>query len=225
MKVNHLEDLLFLKKNGLRSLFPQVPRIDVGLATCGRARGAEKIMEAIQQESQKEKGEVRIGQAGCLGFCGFEPMIHVTLPERPAVVYGPMTPLKAVQIVKDMKAERIRPEWALFKITNHSLKGRIEKGYGEIPSSSELPFFKDQIRLALGDCGIVHPLSVEEYCARGGYWALFKALKKMTPKMVLEEVIRSGIRGRGGAGFNVGTKWSVGRPPSGRRKICHLQCR
>lgn len=223
MKAGNIEDLFQLKKAGLRSLYPQIPRVDVGMATCGRARGANKIVEVLASERERKGVEVTIGHTGCLGLCGFEPMVHLTMPERPIVLYRNMTLHKSRQLIKDLKEQIIRPEWALCKISNHSFTQTDDRGYAEIPVSSELPIFKDQHRLALEHCGMINPLSIEEYVARGGYYTLFKALNTMTSEQVIEEVMLSDIKGRGGAGFNTGTKWFTASKKKAEQKfvICN----
>jgi NADH-quinone oxidoreductase subunit F len=123
------------------------------------------------------------------------------------------------QNLKIADAERIAEE--------HLLKGRIvtdlacetrPAGAG-IPALQEIPFFRRQVKIVLRNCGIIDPLSIEEYVARDGYAALAKVLTEMKPEQVIETVKKSGLRGRGGAGFSTGVKWELCRKTPGAEKF------
>ena len=113
------------------------------------------------------------------------------------------------QNLKPADAERIAEE--------HLLKGRVVKDLTwesrpeamEALGLKEIPFFRKQVKIVLRNCGLVDPLKIEEYIARDGYMALAKGLTEMTPVQVIEEVKKSGLRGRGGAGFSTGMKWEL----------------
>ena len=116
-----------------------------------------------------------------------------------------------------IKADQIYPENLLCRIDQEELvvDGKL-KVYAdshpvelsvEVPKYEEVPFFKKQVKIALRNCGYINPERIEESIGRGGYQALYKALKEMTPKEVIEVVKASGLRGRGGGGFPTGLKW------------------
>lgn len=171
------------------------------------------MKEALQREIRKYGLEevVRIVETGCMGACSLGP-IMVVYPE--GVFYQKLTPQAAEKIVQE-----------------HLLKGRIVQEYlykmptGEaVPEAMDkLPFFAKQVKIATRNVGYIDPGNIEEYIARDGYFALTKVLNEMTPDQVIEEVKRSGLRGRGGAGFPTGLKWELTRKAKGDRKyvVCN----
>jgi len=171
------------------------------------------VKEALQREIRKYGLEevVRIVETGCMGACSLGP-IMVVYPE--GVFYQKLTPQAAEKIVQE-----------------HLLKGRIVQEYlykmptGEaVPEAMDkLPFFAKQVKIATRNVGYIDPGNIEEYIARDGYFALTKVLNEMTPDQVIEEVKRSGLRGRGGAGFPTGLKWELTRKAKGDRKyvVCN----
>jgi len=171
------------------------------------------VKEALQREIRKYGLEevVRIVETGCMGACSLGP-IMVVYPE--GVFYQKLTPQAAEKIVQE-----------------HLLKGRIVQEHlykmptGEaVPEAMDkLPFFAKQVKIATRNVGYIDPGNIEEYIARDGYFALTKVLNEMTPDQVIEEVKRSGLRGRGGAGFPTGLKWELTRKAKGDRKyvVCN----
>lgn len=163
-------------------------KITVHMGTCGIAAGARAVLAAL--EKIRISGIV-LTTSGCAGLCSREPMITVELLNAPPVKYGDLTPEKARQI-----------------LAKHVADGTPVMEYA-IDSDSE--FFKKQVLLVLKNTGIIDPERFEDYLARDGYVALEKTLTSLTPEAVIEEVMRSGLRGRGGAGFPTGIKWKVCR--------------
>jgi len=171
------------------------------------------VKEALQREIKKYGLDevVRIVETGCMGACSLGP-IMVIYPE--GVFYQKLTPQAAVKIVQE-----------------HLLKGRIVQEHlykmptGEVipEAMDKLPFFAKQVKIATRNVGYIDPGNIEEYIARDGYFALTKALREMTPDQVVEEIKRSGLRGRGGAGFPTGLKWELTRKAKGDRKyvVCN----
>ncbi len=209
MQVKTLEDLQKLKDKGLSSIHPSKTKIFVGMATCGLATGAEEVYQTIVKEVEKQKlDNVIISKTGCIGFCQKEPIIEVIKPGKSRILYQEMTPKRAESIVQGLGSDDIKKEWALCKISNegNSKELEIEEIKG-IPLYEELDFFKKQMKIALRNSGFINPDNIEEYIARGGYFSLHKVLTQMSPEGVIEEVIKSGLRGRGGAGFPTGKKW------------------
>ena len=209
MQVKTLEDLQKLKDKGLSSIHPSKTKIFVGMATCGLATGAEEVYQTIVKEVEKQKlDNVIISKTGCIGFCQKEPIIEVIKPGKSRILYQEMTPKRAESIVQGLGSDDIKKEWALCEISNegNSKELEIEEIKG-IPLYEELDFFKKQMKIALRNSGFINPDNIEEYIARGGYFSLHKVLTQMSPEGVIEEVIKSGLRGRGGAGFPTGKKW------------------
>ncbi|HQP35770.1 MAG TPA: NADH-quinone oxidoreductase subunit NuoF [Polyangiaceae bacterium] len=173
------------------------------------ASGALQVSAAVR-ESLRKRGlsdEVQVIETGCLGPCSVGPV---------AVVYP-----------DEVFYEGVKPEDADFVVEEHLLKGRpVERLVRKAAKTNaperalgDVSFFKKQIKVALRNCGIVDPLKIEEYIARDGYEALSKVLTTMTPDQVIEEAKKSGLRGRGGAGFSTGMKWALTRKSPGDVKF------
>ncbi|MEM2027832.1 MAG: NuoF family protein [Candidatus Bathyarchaeia archaeon] len=148
--------------------------------------GALQVLKAFE-EAIKEfglQGECRVSRTGCVGTCSVGPVVLI---EPGGYLYQNVTPENVREIVK-----------------SHIVSGKPVK---ELLYANEA-FFKKQLRLVLRNAGKIDPLKIEDYIAAGGYSALIKCLTKMTPKEVIDEVIASGLRGRGGAGFPTGQKWN-----------------
>lgn len=156
------------------------------------------------------ENEVKVVETGCHGFCEKGP-IMIVYPE--GVFYC-----------------HVRPEDIKDIVEEHLLKGRIverllyqeQPDTEKIPSYRDIDFYKKQHRIVLANCGRINPERIEEYIAVGGYEAAGKALTEMTPEQVIDEVKRSGLRGRGGAGFPTGLKWELTRKSAGDKK--YLVC-
>ena len=164
--------------------------------------GSGEIIKTLQEEIKKQglQDEVAVVQTGCHGLCALGP-IMIVYPE--AAFYSMV------------KVEDI-PEI----VSEHLLKGRIVKRLlynetvtteGDIKSLSETDFYKRQHRIALRNCGIINPEDIEEYIGTGGYEALGKVLTEMTPDDVIQTLLDSGLRGRGGGGFPTGLKWKLAK--------------
>lgn len=202
---------------GRKSLVPDRPKISVGMATCGLAAGADEVFAALQQEVAKRDLPYLVTPTGCLGWCSQEPMLDVKLPGQPRLTYGRMDVRKARELVRSLEKHDLKLPWILGVTTrdpnpvtgSESIYARRLNGLSGVPRLKDLPVFRHQVRLVLRNCGLIDPASLEEYIARGGYLALIHALRELTPEQVLDEVTRSGLRGRGGAGFPAGTKWAA----------------
>jgi len=191
------------------------PRILVGAGTCGRAAGALGILEAIIKELTQRKLEAVITQVGCLGLCYAEPMIGIIKPGCPQIIYGNLNPKLAAQLVGDyLVNDNPHPDLALGYIGDSKING--------IPNLFELAVLKPQVRIILRNCGFIDPENINHYIANEGYSGLVRALK-MTPEAIIEEIKKSGLRGRGGAGFSTGQKWDSCRTAPGGEKyiICN----
>ena len=186
------EVLKKLQEQGLRSLFPATTKISVGMASCGLASGAEEVFQAIQEETRKHDSRFVVTKTGCMGLCIVEPVVSVIRPGWPRIIYSEVTPEKAREIVTALSEERIIPEYALCKINEEisliedttrpypvtSLPAEMDK----VPDYSQVPFFGQQQRRILQNCGLIDPESIEEYVARGGYSSLYKVLSGINPR-------------------------------------------
>ena len=178
---------------------PKEPRILVSAATCGRAAGASTVCEAIKAYLAEKRITGRIIETGCLGLCYTEPLVEIANPGGPSVLYGPVAPEEIPEIFDShIMNETVATERALARMDG--------PGFDGVPTFTDLPMMKGQMRIAARNCGLIDPTNIHHYVARGGYQGLAKALQ-MDPHDVIAEVKKSGLRGRGGAGFPTGMKW------------------
>ncbi len=174
-------------------------RILVGTATCGRAAGAMAVMEVMEKELSRLGIDANIMQVGCIGLCFAEPIVDIIKPNRPRISYGSVNSESIVQIIEDyIVNDNPRPDLALGTIGDGTVEG--------IPQLFELPVLKPQVRLALRNCGHIDPADIMQYIANDGYSGFLRAIT-MDPKEVIDEIGKSGLRGRGGAGASTGFKW------------------
>lgn len=180
--------------------------IRVGLSSCGIASGGEAVLEVLEREARAAGRTGLVKTVGCNGMCHCEPIVQVVARDGSTLHYGHVTPAGAVAIAR----RHIAPLWRRW------LPG------GEAPERI-VPQSGKQTRIVLENCGVVDPLRIEDYRARGGYDALLKAIEGMTPDEVVNEIEASGLRGRGGAGFPTAKKWraALAREAAERYVICN----
>ena len=181
-----------------------LPVILVGAGTCGLGAGAAETLETIKHYLEKKEIEATVKEVGCIGLCSSEPLMDVILPGYNRISFEQVTADAVIPILDDILASTV-PE-------NHVLGQFNQDGnqvWNGVPDLEKLPFFAPQKRLVLKNCGIIDPLSIEEYMAGGGYQALQKCLTSLKPTEVTQTIIDSGLRGRGGGGFPAGKKWEM----------------
>jgi NADH:ubiquinone oxidoreductase subunit F (NADH-binding)/(2Fe-2S) ferredoxin len=224
-------DLEHLRTIGQTSLHPDKIKITVGMATCGLAAGAAAIYDALKQRLEQRGLDATLTKTGCLGCCHQEPIVEVRLPLAGSapLLYTKLTRARARALVDELA--RGAPPGNPWAVITHDespfIDPRVEfskpAGFEAAPMFSEQPFVARQRKIVLRNCGLIDPASVEEYIARGGYRGLQRALRDFTPQQVIDEVLRSGLRGRGGGGFSTGRKWQIAREAPGETKylICN----
>jgi len=186
----------------------------VGTATCGRAAGALDVIDAFKNDLARRSIDVPIIQVGCIGLCYAEPLVIISKPGSFRIVYHNITPDLVPRLVEGyIVGDDPCLELAL---------GTLEIDDRGAPTIPELPRFEHELRLILRHCGYIDPENIHDYIANGGYRALEKALK-MRPEDIIEEVKKSELRGRGGAGFPAGPKWELCRKAEGTIKyvVCN----
>jgi NADH-quinone oxidoreductase subunit F len=184
----------------------------VGAATCGRAAGALKVLRAIKDELKKHRLDCPVFEVGCMGHCYAEPIVVIIKPPHPPIVYRQVNPVIARRLVREfILGDDPCLEFVLGAMGKNEL----------VPDFADFPRARFEQKVILRNCGFIDPENIEHYIASGGYLALNKVLK-MPPERVIAEVKKSGLRGRGGAGFPAGEKWAICRSAPGKPK--YLVC-
>jgi NADH:ubiquinone oxidoreductase subunit F (NADH-binding)/(2Fe-2S) ferredoxin/NAD-dependent dihydropyrimidine dehydrogenase PreA subunit len=187
------------------------------LLVCGgtgcQASQSELIVKNLENFIEKEgmKNEVQVVTTGCFGFCEKGPIVKVH-PDN--VFYVEVKPEDAEEIVKEHILKGRKVDRLLF--TEPTLKEKISE-------HSNMSFYKKQIRVALRNCGVIDPENLNEYLSVDGYQALGKVLSEFKPDDVINEMKKSGLRGRGGGGFPTGIKWEAAKKYSAPQKyvVCN----
>lgn len=230
MKINTATDLETLRAAGQATIYPNRIKITVGMATCGLAAGADAVYNALQQRIEQRGLDAVLAQTGCIGYCQQEPLVDVRLPGRGRIIYTQMNRVRARSLVDALARGTVPYEqaWAIIDeeevlVTNSSSHFPRLPEWDKIPACNHRLFFAGQQKIVLRNSGFINPASLQEYVARGGYLALARALAEFTPQQIIDEVTRSGLRGRGGGGFPTGQKWQVARDAPGSTKyiICN----
>ena len=181
-----------------------------GTACC--SGGGDKIAEEFKKQLAEQKLDetVQVVTTGCLGFCEQGPIVKI-LPQGTFYVQ-----------VKDADVKEI--------VAEHLVKGRVVQRLCYDPEQAKklvaeanIPFYQKQYRIVLRNCGVIDPEKIEDYIARDGYKAIEKVLFEMKPEDVVEEILKSGLRGRGGAGFPTGMKWkfAMQQPKGQKYMVCN----
>ena len=160
--------------------------LNVCVAAGCLSSGSEKVKEALEAEVKSHglEHKCKIRGVGCLGLCSKGPLVSV---EKENVVYQDVRPGDAAEMVESLGKEPVT----------------------RLKCDMESPFFTRQTKIVLENCGIIDPERIEDYLAADGYEALSKALTQLTPHDVVDQISKSGLRGRGGAGYPTGLKWST----------------
>jgi NADH:ubiquinone oxidoreductase subunit F (NADH-binding)/(2Fe-2S) ferredoxin len=230
MRTASAADLDLLRKQGEADLYPVKPTITVGMATCGLAAGGQKVYEALEKRLLQRDCWAVLKKTGCIGYCQQEPMVDVRLPGRGRVMFTRMNQARARALVDQLAQGNLPVEqaWAVIDDDELLLEDRVERyprlpEWESIPAFNQQPFFASQRKIVLRNAGTINPESLAEYTARGGYTALENCLRSLSPEQVIDQVTRSGLRGRGGGGFPAGRKWQAAREAPGEPKylICN----
>jgi NADH-quinone oxidoreductase subunit F len=184
-------------------------QILVGLGACGIAAGAQKTLDSLEQGIAARGLDVELGIVGCMGMCYREPLVEIRGPGQPRKIYMEISAERTGRLLDEgVREGKLIQEWL---------------AHGEGLVGNEDSFLAKQQRIVLRNCGVINPENIDDYVARGGYQAIEKVLNSMSPAQVIDEVKKSGLRGRGGAGFSTGTKWSFCASSPGDTKyiICN----
>lgn len=180
--------------------------LKVGLASCGIAAGGQKVYDTLSAELHNSGlKNVELKQTGCMGMCYSEVLVEVSSPAGGHVFYRNVTPDQVQRIVEEhLIGCKPVAEWV-------------------IPADEVDSLLSNQRRIVLRNCGLIDPESIDDYLEADGYKAIGEVLHSMSPQEVIDEITRSGLRGRGGAGFPTGIKWNFARKSPGSQKyvICN----
>lgn len=196
---------------------PQQTRILVGSATCGRAAGALEVIQAFRTELSGNPilADTELYEVGCLGLCYAEPLVEIKDTSGRRVLYQGVDP----KMVPELVQSHLLGNEPVWKKALAVMEGPPSNG---TPPFEDQPMIRHQVRIVLRNCGIIDPTNINHYIARGGYSGLARAMAT-TPDEVIAEIMASGLRGRGGAGFPTGQKWSFARRTPAEKKyvICN----
>lgn len=206
-----LENLKKIKQEAIQNLIDNgllsSTRIYIGMSTCEIAAGSKEIWDFFKKEIEEKKiSDLLLKQKGCAGRCNLEPTVEVLQAGKVPFKYTNVDIEKAKEIIKRHLIENNVPSAPRDKdlyTDPFMLTDRSKFVFGDID------LFKKQKRITLRNCGIIDPESMDDYLSVRGYEALAKVLTEYTPDRVIEEVTKSGLRGRGGGGFPTGLKWKL----------------
>lgn len=200
-RINHPEQLASWKAEILADRLPSKKIIVISSGTCGQASGSVQIIDAVEQELKKKdlQDSVEVKVTGCHGFCQLEPNL-IVYPEE--IFYRNLKPKDIPEIIEKSVLKNEIASSFVFEDPRTKLKA---------DKQSEIPFYKKQERLLTENNLRIDPKDIEDYIALDGYQALAHSLFNMTSEAVIDEVEKSGLRGRGGGGFPTGRKWGICR--------------
>ncbi len=187
------------------------------ILVCGgtgcRASQSEQIADNFKKELELQglQNEIKVVTTGCFGFCEKGPVVKI-VPDN--TFYTEVSPTD----VKDIVSEHLIKGRPLKRLLYYN-----PKNFYHVASTSNIDFYKKQVRVALRNCGFINPEVIDEYIARDGYSALGTVLSEMTPEEAIQIVKDSGLRGRGGGGFPTGLKWEITRASQNDQKyvVCN----
>lgn len=232
-KITSIYDLKKAGKNGLTSLCPPQVKIIVGMSASGIASGADKVYEALQAAIAMGGLPYILAKTGAMGMDSMEPLVHVIERGKPRLSYAKITPVQVPQLMDQIIKGNIDTIKPIYRTDNEKnivaeeeigyLEGSLPGYLQDIPLMDSIPFYKKQMKVVTRNCGVISPENIQEYMARGGYLSLHKAITTMSAGEIIDDVIVSGLRGRGGAGFPAGVKWQGCRDAEGDIKyvICN----
>jgi NADH-quinone oxidoreductase subunit F len=207
-----------IAKNASKQYWNAPLSVRIGMASCGITSGAGDVYNAASEWLDKHKDDFVLNRVGCRGYCTIEPIVELVSPDY-HLIFKQMTPesiLNLIQAAKENNFSAFMGDGLVWQETR-SLKPDgasyiSRQGFpGKIPELSSIPFFSSQRKIITRNCGLIDPFNIEQALAREDYFALVETLKLNNPEVVISTILKSGLRGRGGAGFPTGQKWSLAR--------------
>lgn len=196
------------------------PVIYIGSGSCGLVSGSVTIRKTIEAYLKANNIDAEIVEVGCAGLCSAEPIVDIQLPGRPRISFAKMQPEQVEIMFADILHHTVPDIQVLGQYRN-----QLKEPWPNVPYIDDLPFFKQQQRVILKNCGFIDPASIEEYIANGGYKSFVKTITGYTPEKVCEVIESSGLRGRGGKGFPTAQKWKIARQYSSDQRylVCNAE--
>jgi len=204
--------------------------IRLGLGSCCIAKGSDKVRSELIKSVQKHKIKAKIKRVGCVGICHQTPLVEVVMPNKRSYLYAKVTP----EDVESIVLRHFKPKGVFRKIANITSKiidkALTDESWNPITRYSisvrdphVSAFLEKQKHIATEYAGSINPTDLDEYLENGGFIALKKCLTELDPDQIIEEIKLSGLRGRGGAGFSTGVKWSLVKHAKSSKKyvICN----
>lgn len=180
------------------------PVVYLGYTSCSVAAGADKTYRAIQNYLSDHSLSIELIKGGCNGYCKGEPIVDVQLPGKARISFQNITYEKVPLLLDDILNNTIPQEGVLGQYSSD-----IHQTWQGVPFLDDIPFFQNQKRVLMQNCGVSDPVSISEYIALGGYTAFSKTIMKYTPLQVCNIMEESLLLGRGGGAFNAGKKWKI----------------
>jgi NADH:ubiquinone oxidoreductase subunit F (NADH-binding)/(2Fe-2S) ferredoxin len=227
MKIESVEDLKKIGEQHVKKLYlPDAVKVNIGMASCGIAAQSQAAYEKALDKYPGDNG-VKICRTGCIGFCEEEPLVEILGSGRPRILYRKITADKIIDAIEGYMANDFNLKWILGQmqdprsVLEDDVPNPLDgvQPIEDIPVFEEIPFYKNQIKVAMRNCGYIDPDTIEEYFARKGYLAFLTALKEMKPTEIVDVIKASGLRGRGGGGFPTGIKWATCAKHHGDRYV------
>ena len=185
--------------------------ITVGLGTCGIASGAADVYALLMQQVEAQRLPITVKKTGCAGLCHREPVVELRDKNGRTLTVGDVTPKRAQTFIQD------------YVLGGKAVSEKLLVD-PSVAGSPAAQYLNKQRRFVLANCGVIDPENIDEYLAAGGYSALRKVIEINDPEWVIDEIKKSGLRGRGGAGFPTGIKWRFIRDnptPDSKYLICN----
>lgn len=204
------------KKTAANKPSGPLTEVRIGLGSCCIAAGSGKVFQAVEDTIADENLPGQVKVVGCVGMCHHTPLLEIVDPDGGSKLYSKVGDVQAKEIIK----RHMRPRGLLGRIARSFNDGienlltdqnwdTITRHSIDVRDSQVCAFLGRQKHIASEYCGSISPLDIEEYRRSGGFEGLRKALEELSPQQVVDTVLESGLRGRGGAGFSTGTKWWI----------------
>ena len=201
-KIKTLEALNKAAKKGQGTLFPAKKiRINVGMATNSIAAGSDKVYQAMADEIKARNLKFQLTKTGSMGLDSMEPLVEFVVPNKPKLSFAKVTAEKVPALLDQVINLHLDTETPFYRVDEQEniltgektfyCTGKVPRILRDIPLIDAIPYYAKQVKIATRNCGIIDPENLEEYVARGGYFALYKTLTEMSPDGIIEEVIAS----------------------------------